>query len=326
MRIGVDLPVPLGPNRPVTRPAGTAAVTLRRTARPPGCTVNSSISTAAPVIAGALRPACDVKMTVSSPTASRSSVCSSGNRRTLDAHASEEIEQGCVAITGDGVEVRVRRYGTQAFLTIKPGGERERIEEEIEIDERRFRSLCALTEGRRLQKTRYRIPDDAGSTIELDVYHGRLDGLITAEIEFDSAEAAAGFRPPAWLGARSRMTPVTRTSGWPRTDCGPEAPVAVSESDLAEAGPRISERTRPDSARTSALADPAQRCPARRDQAGRLQSTIRHQPRADRFRRRLDRAATSAAGPGHDRRAPRQIDVIADVGLKRALDDAHRVR
>ena len=118
----------------------------------------------------------------------------------LDAHTSEEIEQGYVAITGDGVEVRVRRYGTQAFLTIKSGGERERIEEEIEIDERRFRSLWPLTEGRRLQKTRYRIPARAGLTIELDVYHGQLEGLITAEIEFASAEAAAAFRPPAWLG------------------------------------------------------------------------------------------------------------------------------
>jgi adenylate cyclase len=39
-----------------------------------------------------------------------------------------------------------------------------------------------------------------GVTIELDVYHGQLEGLITAEIEFASAEAAAAFRPPAWLG------------------------------------------------------------------------------------------------------------------------------
>ena len=122
------------------------------------------------------------------------------NPENLNAHAYEEIEQGYVAITGDGVEVRVRRYGTRTLLTIKSGGERERIEEEIEIDERRFRSLWRLTGGRRLRKTRYRIPARDGLTIELDLYHGQLEGLMTAEIEFDSAEAAAAFRPPAWLG------------------------------------------------------------------------------------------------------------------------------
>ena len=113
--------------------------------------------------------------------------------------------------------------------------------------------------------------------------------------EHEALRAADRAREPLWTAVLSRSAADARKVG-----AMPWAPIA---------------------ARTSALADPAQR-----DQAGRLQSTIRHQPRADRFRRRLDRAATSAAGPAHGRREPRQIDVIADVGLKRALDDAHRVR
>jgi adenylate cyclase len=116
----------------------------------------------------------------------------------LDDHPSAEIEQGYLAITAE-VEVRVRRYGEQAFLTIKSSGDQIRVEEEMEIDARRFGALWPLTGNRRIQKRRYRIP--AGTlTIELDVYHGRLSGLLIAEVEFDSPEAAAAFRPPDWIG------------------------------------------------------------------------------------------------------------------------------
>ena len=51
----------------------------------------------------------------------------------LDAYPHREIEQGYLAITDD-VEVRVRRYGDEAFLTIKSSGDESRVEEEIEID------------------------------------------------------------------------------------------------------------------------------------------------------------------------------------------------
>jgi adenylate cyclase len=118
----------------------------------------------------------------------------------LDSHPAEEIEQGYVALTDDGTEVRIRCLGQRAFLTIKSDGGRARIEEEIEIDKRRFRSLWPLTEGRRVRKTRYRIAAGDGRMIELDVYHGRLTGLVTAEIEFETEAAAAAFEPPSWLG------------------------------------------------------------------------------------------------------------------------------
>ncbi|HTX12485.1 MAG TPA: CYTH domain-containing protein [Solirubrobacteraceae bacterium] len=118
----------------------------------------------------------------------------------LDAYPHAQIEQGYVALD-DEVEVRIRRYGTQSFLTIKSGGDQVRLEEEFEIDARRFHTLWPLTDGRRIEKTRYVIPAGGGLRIELDVYHGRLDGLLSAEIEFDSSPAAATFTPPDWLGA-----------------------------------------------------------------------------------------------------------------------------
>ena len=117
----------------------------------------------------------------------------------LDGHRSREIEQGYLAIT-DAVEVRLRRYGDQSFLTVKSSGNESRIEEEIEIDEGRFAALWPLTDGRRIQKRRYRIPFGDGLTIELDVYHDRLEGLLTAEVEFNSLADATAFAPPGWLG------------------------------------------------------------------------------------------------------------------------------
>jgi adenylate cyclase len=118
----------------------------------------------------------------------------------LSDYPSARIEQGYLAITADGVEVRIRSYGGQAVLTVKSDGAQKRLEEEIDIDERRFRSLWPLTEGRRISKRRYLIGAESGATIELDVYDGALTGLVTAEVEFDSPAGAAAFTPPAWLG------------------------------------------------------------------------------------------------------------------------------
>ena len=118
----------------------------------------------------------------------------------LETYPSNRIDQGYLAITDQGVEVRIRNYGGRSFLTIKSGGGEVRIEEEIEIDERRFRSLWPLTEGRRICKRRYLIPAEAGARVELDVYDGALSGLVTAEVEFESQDAAAAFTAPSWLG------------------------------------------------------------------------------------------------------------------------------
>lgn len=35
---------------------------------------------------------------------------------------------------------------------------------------------------------------------EIDVFHGRLDGLILIEVEFPDEETALHFIPPTWFG------------------------------------------------------------------------------------------------------------------------------
>ena len=94
----------------------------------------------------------------------------------------------------------MRRRAGEATLTVKSGPGLLRIEEELAIDERRFDSLWALTDGRRVSKARHEIPLGDGLTAELDVYDGAHDGLLTVEIEFPSLAASEAFAPPPWIG------------------------------------------------------------------------------------------------------------------------------
>ena len=108
----------------------------------------------------------------------------------------DEIAQGYLAIAQDGTEVRVRRRAGRCFLTVKSAGGLVRGEREVELSPEQFEALWPATEGRRVEKVR-RVLD---GRIELDVYSGSLSGLIVAEVEFDDADAAAGFDPPDWFG------------------------------------------------------------------------------------------------------------------------------
>ena len=118
----------------------------------------------------------------------------------LERHPATRIEQGYIVVADDGTEVRLRRAGPRTTLTLKRGSGRVRMEEEIEIDPDRFMRLWPLSEGRRVEKTRYELPAGPEHTIEADVYSGPLDGLVTAEIEFRSADDADAFIPPDWFG------------------------------------------------------------------------------------------------------------------------------
>lgn len=116
----------------------------------------------------------------------------------LDGARSDAIDQGYLAITDDGIEVRIRRIGDRTVLTVKQGAGERRLEEELDIPAATFEALWPLTEGRRVEKRRFLLEHD-GRRVEVDVYAGALDGLIAAEIEFETDEASAAFEPPDWL-------------------------------------------------------------------------------------------------------------------------------
>ena len=114
----------------------------------------------------------------------------------LDRFPSDRISQGYAAIGEAGLEVRLRRRGDNTTLTVKKGLGRTRREEEIGLGPEQFQRLWPLTEGRRVEKVRHLIPAGDGLTIELDSYMEELDGLATAEVEFDSEAGADAFEPP----------------------------------------------------------------------------------------------------------------------------------
>lgn len=116
------------------------------------------------------------------------------------------LRQGYVALGADGSETRIRSFDDERFeLTIKTPGMIERGERTIAISRELFNGMWEQTEGKRTEKTRYYIPYEK-YMIELDVYEGHLEGLVTAEVEFDGRRddaklKAATFAPPDWFGA-----------------------------------------------------------------------------------------------------------------------------
>jgi len=112
---------------------------------------------------------------------------------------SRPIEQGYFAVKGDGTQVRLRKAGTQHWLTFKRGRGVKRHEWEIALIPEQFNELWPTTEGRRLRKTRYDVPYGE-HVIEVDIYAGRNKGLIVAEVEFDDERQCEKFVPPDWFG------------------------------------------------------------------------------------------------------------------------------
>lgn len=108
-----------------------------------------------------------------------------------------EIDQGY--LPGIKVLERVRREKSDAgsvryFRTIKSGRGVERTELEDETDQKLFDHLWALTEGKRVRKRRYVIPNGRDNW-EIDEFLDRP--LVLAELELDHADTPVAI--PDWL-------------------------------------------------------------------------------------------------------------------------------
>jgi adenylate cyclase len=137
----------------------------------------------------------------------------------LDRHPAERVDQGYLAIAPDGVEARVRRRGERTTLTVKSGPAHVRVEEEIPIDADRFERLWALTDGRRISKTRHLVPLGDGLEAEVDIYAGALEGLVTAGLRPArlAGRGGHGRRALRQPGARAARAAVRGGAGAQRT-------------------------------------------------------------------------------------------------------------
>lgn len=113
-------------------------------------------------------------------------------------HPGRRLQQGYLAST-DGVAVRVRVAGDQAWLTVKgPAQAGVRVEVEVDVPVDEAQQLLGLCGTRRIDKVRYLVPH-AGHTWEVDVFDGLNAGLVVAEVELDAVDEAVTL--PAWVTA-----------------------------------------------------------------------------------------------------------------------------
>ncbi len=112
---------------------------------------------------------------------------------------SAEILQGYITRESGGNEVRLRKKGSQYFLTVKSGSGISRKEYETEITAEQFETLWPAANRASLEKKRFTGAID-GQRIELDRYSGGLEGLVIVEVEFPDLASAQSFEPPEWFG------------------------------------------------------------------------------------------------------------------------------
>jgi CYTH domain-containing protein/CHAD domain-containing protein len=205
---------------------------------------------------------------------------------------STAIEQGYLALD-ENTEVRLRRAGDELFLTAKGGHGEVREEVEVSIDPPSFEALWPLTAGRRVRKVRHYMPLAHGLRAEVDVYEDGLDGLRTAEVEFDSPEASRDFTPPPWFGReltgdRRYANQTLATEGLPAED-EKRDDMTMETTDTTAAEPQVEDEAPAPSHAYRLLADEDAAAGVRRVIASRLEKA------AERLREPLDGDARAEA-------------------------------
>jgi CYTH domain-containing protein len=124
------------------------------------------------------------------------------------------IRQAYLSI--EPTEVRVRSSDDREHeLTIKSIGGLERTEITLPLTPAQFEELWTLAAAS-IEKDRFR-----HGSAEVDVYSGRLAGLVVVEVEFPTEPDARRFTPPSWFGRevtedrRYRNSALARAEGPP---------------------------------------------------------------------------------------------------------------
>ncbi len=122
------------------------------------------------------------------------------------------IEQAYLCI--DPV-VRVRRQDDSFYMTYKGKGMIAHEEYNLPLTAESYGHLLSKSDGNIITKTRYLIPirrpsfmsgfkptdveQNTPLTVELDVFGGRFNGLVIAEVEFPTVNMAQNYIPESWF-------------------------------------------------------------------------------------------------------------------------------
>ena len=97
--------------------------------------------------------------------------------------------------------VRIRKEDDTCYMTYKSKGLLVREEYNLPLTRKAYEHLLKKADGIILTKRRYLIPiPDTSLTVELDIFQGHYEGLMLAEVEFQTKEEADAFIAPAWFG------------------------------------------------------------------------------------------------------------------------------
>ena len=119
-------------------------------------------------------------------------------------HPSRAIEQAYLCTEP---VVRVRKEDDSYYLTYKGKGLMAREEYNLPLTREAYLHLLSKADGNVLTKRRYLIPlEGTELTVELDVFSGKFQGLVLAEVEFPDQASADAFLPPAWFGREVTFT------------------------------------------------------------------------------------------------------------------------
>lgn len=116
----------------------------------------------------------------------------------------KDIEQGYLCIKPT---VRIRKTNDEYTLNYKWKNKNvvekkaiQNIEYEMPLTKENYEHLYKKVDDHMIIKTRYKVPIDEKIIAEVDVFHGNLEGLVFAEVEFPDVESSEKFIKPEWLG------------------------------------------------------------------------------------------------------------------------------
>lgn len=125
-------------------------------------------------------------------------------------YAFSEIEQGYLC---HNPIVRIRKLNDEYILTYKskdffkntpkiaiPDNVNANEEVELPLNKEAYEHMLTKVDHNIVTKRRYNIPLYGDYVAELDLFSGRLDGLIVVEVEFRDPLQASIFVKPSWFG------------------------------------------------------------------------------------------------------------------------------
>ena len=110
----------------------------------------------------------------------------------------------------DGLEERISRIQDKFYYDKKLViSSIERDRKKKEITENEFNNLKSRAYGSTMRDT-YLLSNNP--KITLQIYRGKFEGLIRAEVEFNSIKEASAFKPLSWMGKEITGLDIARDS------------------------------------------------------------------------------------------------------------------